>query len=123
MPDGVEASVRDAPPLTVIDLRGEVTTFADEAITAAYGQACERGAENILLNFSGVDYLNSAGIAIIIEILTRAREADQRLLVTGLTPHYAKIFDMMGLAQHAPVFESEAAARRAVVTGTTRDAG
>ena len=107
----------------MIDLRGEVTTFADEAITAAYGQACERGAENVLLNFAGVDYLNSAGIAIIIDLLTRAREADQRLLVTGLTPHFAKIFDMMGLARYAPVFESEEAARRAVVADTAGDVG
>jgi anti-anti-sigma factor len=117
MANEVEATLRDAPPLTVIDLRGEVTTFADEAINSAYRQACEQGAENILMNFADVDYLNSAGISIIIGVLTEARKADQRLLVTGLTPHYQKIFQMMGLSQYAPVFESEAAARQSIAAG------
>lgn len=110
MADDVRATLREAPPLHVIDLQGEVTTFADEAINAAYRQASDRGAQNILLNFAGVDYLNSAGISIVIGILTETRRADQRLLITGLTPHYQKVFAMTGITQYAPVFESEAAA-------------
>src|SRR5579859_1265257 len=111
MANEVKATLRDAAPMVVIDLRGEVTTFADQAINEAYRTASDQGAHTILLNFSGVDYLNSAGIAIIIGILTEARKLDQRLLVTGLTPHYQKIFRMMGLSQYAPVFDSEEAAR------------
>ena len=114
MANGVQATLRELPPLVVIDLQGEVTTFADDAINGAYRQASERGAENILFNFSGVDYLNSAGISILIGVLTEARKADQRLLITGLTPHYRKIFQMMGLSQYAPVFDSEEAARQSV---------
>ena len=114
MANELQATLRPLPPLTVIDLKGEVTTFADEAITGAYRQASEQGAENILFNFSSVDYMNSAGISIIIGVLTEARKADQRLLLTGLTPHYHKIFQMMGLTQYAPVFDSEDAARQAV---------
>ena len=117
MANDVQATLRDVPPLTIIDLAGDVTTFADEAINTAYQQACERGAENILMNFTAVDYLNSAGISIIIGVLTEARKADQRLLVTGLTPHYRKIFQMMGLSQYAPVFESEDAARESIAGG------
>jgi anti-anti-sigma factor len=114
MANELQATLRPLSPLTVIDLKGEVTTFADEAITGAYRQACDQGAENILFNFSAVDYMNSAGISIIIGVLTEARKADQRLLLTGLTPHYRKIFQMMGLTQYAPVFDSEDAARQSV---------
>jgi anti-anti-sigma factor len=105
------ATLREVPPLTVIDLEGEVTTFAEEVITAAYRQASARGAQHILLNFASVDYLNSAGVAVVIGLLMEARKADQQILVTGLTPHYQKIFRMMGLTQYAPLVESEAAAR------------
>src|SRR5689334_5061014 len=101
MTNPIEAVVREAAPLTVIDLQGEVTAFAELAITNAYNTACERGAHNILLNFKGVDYLNSAGISIIIGMLADARQAEQRLFVTGLTPHYQKIFQIMGLSNYA----------------------
>ena len=114
MANELQATLRPLSPLTVIDLKGEVTTFADEAITTAYQQASEQGAENILFNFSAVDYMNSACISIIIGVLTEARKADQRLLLTGLTPHYRKIFQMMGLTQYAPVFDNEDAARQSV---------
>lgn len=113
MANAVQVSLREAPPVTIIDLTGEVTTFADEPMNRAYRAASEAGAKHILLNFSGVDYLNSAGIAVIIGLLTEARKADQRILVTGLTPHYKKVFQMMGLAQYAPLFDSEEAAREA----------
>ena len=106
----VQVTVRDLPPLQVIDLAGAVTGFADAAITGAYRSAADRGARDFLLNFSGVDYVNSAGIAVIIGILIEARKADQRVLVAGLTPHYQKIFNMMGLSDYAPVFESIEAA-------------
>ena len=62
------------------------------------------------MNFSGVDYVNSAGIAVIIGILIEARNASQRVMVTGLTPHYQKIFSMMGLSDYAPVFDNIEAA-------------
>jgi anti-anti-sigma factor len=113
MANTVQAVLREDPPVTAIDLTGEVTSFAEEPLNSAYRQASESGARNILLNFAAVDYLNSAGIAVLIGILNEARKADQRILVTGLTPHYAKVFHMMGLARYAPVYETEAAAREA----------
>ncbi|MBI2941600.1 MAG: STAS domain-containing protein [Chloroflexi bacterium] len=114
MANEARATLRETPLLTVIDLRGEVTTFADDAINSAYRQVSERGAKNILLNFSGVDHLNSAGIAIIIGVLTETRKADQCLLITGLTPHYRKVFHIMGLARYVPIFDSEDAARQSI---------
>jgi anti-anti-sigma factor len=113
----LQTALRAAPPLTIIDLRGEVTVFAEEPINAAYRQACALGATYILMNFAAVDYFNSAGNAIIIGVLAAARKAGQRLLITGLTPHYRKIFQMMGLSQHAPVFDTEDAAQQAVAAG------
>jgi anti-anti-sigma factor len=117
MSNGVHTSVRDLPPLLVIDLRGEVTSLAEGPIFDAYRRAVEQGAGSVLLNFSGVDYVNSGGISIIIGVLAEARKADRRILVTGLTPHYRKVFEMMGLSRYAPVFDTEEAARDAVSPG------
>jgi anti-anti-sigma factor len=106
----VQATVREAPPLTIIDLQGEVTTFAEKPVNNAYRQASELGAKHILLNFKDVEYINSAGIAAIIGVLTEARKVDQVLMITGLSTHYHKIFQIMGLSQYAPLVDSEEAA-------------
>jgi len=111
---GIRVALRPLSSLVVIDLQGEMTTFAEDAVNAAYREASEQHAQDVLLNFSGVDYLNSAGIAIVIGLLTEARKSDRRLMVTGLTPHYQKIFRMMGLSRYIPMFDSEELARQSV---------
>jgi anti-anti-sigma factor len=88
-----------------------VTSSAELTISSAYRTVSERGGLDVLLNFSAVDHLDSSGIALIIGLLTESRQRHQRLLVTGLTQHYQKIFDMMGLTEYAPVLPSEDAAR------------
>jgi anti-anti-sigma factor len=110
----LEIGLRHAPPLVIIDLRGEVTTFVQEPLIRAYQEALAIGTPNIMLNFRDVGYLNSAGIAAIIGLIGEARKTNQRILLTGLTPHYQVVFDMMGLTAFAPLFESEEAARAAI---------
>jgi anti-anti-sigma factor len=112
--DGLETHVRGAPPLVVLELRGEVTTVAQEPLAEAYRRAATLGAQNVLLDFAGVDDMNSGGIAAIIGIIGEARRANQHVLLTGLTPHYQMVFDTMGLTAFAPMFDSEAAALKAV---------
>jgi anti-anti-sigma factor len=97
-----------------MDLRGEMTTFVQESLIRAYQQGLALGATHVLLNFREVGYLNSAGIAAIIGLISEARKTNQRILLTGLTPHYQVVFDMMGLTAFAPLFESEEAARSAI---------
>jgi anti-anti-sigma factor len=108
----LRVTLREAPPLAVIDLWGAVTGSAEDSINTVYQTVCAQGARDILLNFSGVNHLDSSGISVVIGVLAEARKRDQRLLVVGLTQHYRKIFDVMGLSRFAPVFETEDAAQR-----------
>ena len=104
MTDDIQVAVRFERGATIINLAGDVTTFAEEAINQAYHDASSDGARNIIFNFREDDYINSAGIAILIGIVTEARKRDQRLLMTGLSDHFQKIFRMVGLTQYADLY-------------------
>jgi anti-anti-sigma factor len=106
MSDEIQVSVRWENEAAVIDLAGDVTTFAEEAINQAYQSASSDGASNIIFNFRENDYINSAGIAILIGVVTEARKRDQKLLMTGLSTHFQKIFRMVGLTQYADLHPS-----------------
>lgn len=106
MSDEIQVSIRSFDVATVIDLVGDVTTFAEEAINQAYQSISADGASNIVFNFRENDYINSAGIAILIGIVTEARKRDQKLLMTGLSAHFQKIFRMVGLTQYADLHPS-----------------
>ena len=106
MSDDIQVSVRGEGSTTIIDLIGDVTTFAEDAINQAYRSASDDGAKTIIFNFRENDYINSAGIAILIGVVTEARKRDQKLLITGLSAHFQKIFRMVGLTQYADLYPS-----------------
>lgn len=107
MNEELATSIRELPAVTIIDLAGDVTSFADTHLHNSFDSAAARGLKYIILNFAGVDYINSAGIATVISILAEARQQAQQLLIVGLNEHYRKIFRMVGVARYAEIFDTE----------------
>jgi len=79
----------------VIKLRGDIDGGAREALAAVYDDSGPTGP--LRLDFEEVAYINSTGIALIVELLSRAR-ADQRPVAgAGLSEHYREIFQITRL--------------------------
>ena len=106
----LEATVRQEPGLAVIDLTGEINGFVEEALNAAYAEAESNDPDAILLNFEGVDYINSTGIALIVGLLAKARASHKRLLACNLSEHYVEIFEITRLSDFMSVFPDEESA-------------
>jgi anti-sigma B factor antagonist len=106
----LEASVRQEPGGAVLDLRGEINGFGQEALEAAYAEAEANNPETILLNFEGVDYINSTGIALIVGLLAKARASKRRLMAYGLSDHYVEIFNITRLSDFLSVLPDEESA-------------
>ncbi len=86
------AELRVEAETAVLDLHGEINGLADAALNAAYAQAEQANSQKVELNFSGVDYINSTGIALIVGLLARARAAHRPVAAVGLSEHYREIF-------------------------------
>ncbi len=96
--------------MSALDIRGEVTGAAEETLMDAYTQASDGGAKVLALNFTGLDYMNSGGIGLIVTLLIRANRQGQRLVAIGLGEHYRHIFELTRLDEAIPSFDSEAQA-------------
>ena len=107
MSDEIHVDVQSVDENTaIISLAGDVTTFAEKAINDAYKQVSTDGANNIIFNFRENDYINSAGIAILIGVVTEARKRNQRLIMAMPSSHFQKIFRMVGLTQYADIYSN-----------------
>lgn len=93
----------------VIRVRGDVTAASEGPLMAAYGQAGEK-TRVIVLDFSGLDYMNSGGIGLLVTLLVRANRQKQKLLACGLNDHYKQIFELTRLDEAITIHDSEAAA-------------
>jgi anti-sigma B factor antagonist len=97
---------------SIIDIAGEVNAFAESALMDAYTQACNGSTRAIILNFSGLEYMNSSGIGLLVTLLIRVnRHAPrQQLLAYGLSEHYRQIFELTRLNEAIGIYLSEAEA-------------
>jgi len=91
----------------VIDVRGDVTAASEQPLAAAYDEATQGGAQSLILNFSGLEYMNSSGIGMLVTLLVRANRQHQRLAAFGLTDHYRQIFELTRLDEAISIFDDE----------------
>src|ERR1700752_1754562 len=57
---------------SVIDIKGEVTAASETALMSAYEEAVRQRARRLVLNFTGLKYMNSGGIGMLVTLLVRA---------------------------------------------------
>ncbi len=93
--------------ITIIDIQGEVSSGAENALMDAYTDACNHNARSIILNFSRMEYMNSSGIGLLVTLLIRANRQKQKLLTYGLSDHYKQIFELTRLNDAIRIFDSE----------------
>ncbi len=92
---------------SVIDVQGELTAFAEEVLMDAYSQASDGKVRAIILNFEGLEYMNSSGIGLLVTLLIRVNREKQRLLTYGLSEHYRSIFQITRLDDAIGIHDSE----------------
>jgi anti-sigma B factor antagonist len=111
MKANVTMTVRPAgKAASIIDIQGEINAFAENELMDAYTRASSNGAKSIILNFSGLDYMNSSGIGLLVTLLIRAKRQKQGLSAYGLTEHYSQIFELTRLNEAILIYSSEAEA-------------
>lgn len=101
------ADVRRQPGGVVIDLHGEMDSFAEAGLAAAFAEAGAGQPQRVVLNFADVDYINSTGIALIVGVLAQARQAEIPLAAFGLSEHYREIFEITRLSDFLAICADE----------------
>jgi anti-sigma B factor antagonist len=93
----------------ILRIHGEITGSSEPALMDAYARAAD-GSRAIVLDFGGLEYMNSGGIGLLVTLLVRAQRAGQRLLAIGLSDHYRQILSLTRLDVAIAIHDSEPAA-------------
>ena len=101
---------RTSDTTSVIEIHGDVTAASEEPLMDAYTEATDGGARAVVLDFSGLEYMNSGGIGLLVTLLVRANRLKQRLLACGLNDHYRQIFELTRLDEAISIHGDEGAA-------------
>ena len=101
-------------PVVVLRFEGDIASTSKEAVLGTFQSLPKDAAKLVLLDFTKVDYINSSGIALVIQMLIEASNSDQKVYAFGLSPHFTKVFTMVGITKYAGLFPSQAEALAAL---------
>jgi anti-sigma B factor antagonist len=91
-----------------LDFPRDVTAQARETAYQAYNELARARVKVVGMNFGASDYLNSAGIGLVISLVEDARQAGRAVYGYGLSSHYRKLFGMVGLTEQMTLVADEA---------------
>jgi anti-sigma B factor antagonist len=102
--------IASAAAEATLRMRGDIDIAADTALAGAYARAAADGATRIVLDFGGVGYINSTGIALIVRLLAEARRDHRDVVAIGLSDHYREIFRITRLSDYLTIADVAPAA-------------
>src|SRR5919206_546088 len=94
---------RQAGDVTILDLEGKITIGeGNVALRSAVRRLVQEGKKKVLLNLSGVSYMDSSGIGELVSSYTTISREQGQLKLLGLT---AKIRDLLAITKLLTVFD------------------
>lgn len=101
-----EILLKQLGDITLLDIRGDVTILSESFLYDAYAEVNKLDARKILFKFEETAYINSGGISLLIQLLAQTRQNNQQIGIIGLSEHFKKIFNMVGITKFAQIYNT-----------------
>lgn len=101
----LDLSMKAMGDVTVLSIAGDITAVTGQSVEKACNSEKTINSNHILLNFNPDCYFNSGGIAFLIGITLESKQRGQTVSITGISDHFKKIFNMVGLTRCAEIYD------------------
>ena len=102
------STVEKQPNHTTIHISGYLSGDHPESLETAFAELGD--ARKVLLDFDEKCFINSAGLAVLFDLLLPLRDQGTEFRIVHPAPHFRKVFDIVGLSKDVGVYEGEGAA-------------
>jgi len=104
----VKISARRINTTTILDVSGNIDmSNSPEVRKALLREIREQGVTRVLLNLSAVNYIDSSGVASLVEGLKVSRDLGLRLVLFGLNDSPREVFKISRLLKLFEVYDDE----------------
>jgi anti-sigma B factor antagonist len=117
------ATIRHTPQASLIDLRGRLTFFEVGVLRENITRLLGEGHKNIVLNLSGLQYLDSSGIGELARMYVMVLKSGGEMKVVGLSRNVEEVLKVTHLYQVFPEFPDEEAALKSFPASRTDKSG
>ena len=99
-------NIEDKGNVKIVKLSGKLDVNLSMSIESELEQLVDSGSNNIILELSGVEYLSSSGIRVLISIMRKIKDNNGRLVLSSITDLIKKILKTVELEDLFEVYEN-----------------
>ena len=104
----MEISARQFDGFVILDISGDIDlAHSPQMRKALLGEIKEKKVAKVFLNLGQVRYMDSSGIASLVEGLRASRDVGSRLILYSLTKHVREVMHLARLQTIFEIFEDE----------------
>ena len=107
---------------TVVEVAGELDLHAAPGLRAELARATETSAPRVAVDLTGVTFIDSTGVGVLVGALKRARAAQGELTFCGAGARVKRVFEITGLIGALPLFATRDEAVAALILPPQTDA-
>jgi anti-sigma B factor antagonist len=99
--------VRNLDKVSIVDCSGDVDLYSSPRLRQILLAEIKADGPSVLLNMSGVAYIDSSGIATLVEGLQLSRQTKTPFGLFGLRPNARSVLELARLHKVFAIFETE----------------
>jgi len=112
--------IRQAGVVSLVDVSGRLTSFETGALRDSISRLLKQGHKDIVLNLSGLQYLDSSGIGELARVYVSVVKQSGQMKVIGLSSKIEEVLKITHLYQVFPEFPDEEAALKSFPENQTK---
>ncbi|MGA1864765.1 MAG: STAS domain-containing protein [bacterium] len=98
--------IKKVNDIVVISTLTDFTLSMERIMEDLYQELCNNGYKKIIFEFNPENHITSAGIAILISLIDEGTKNNQIIGFIGLSSHFKKIFNLIGITRYATIYNS-----------------
>src|ERR1700731_4194220 len=103
----MEAQVEEKGDVIVIRVQGRLDAASSPQLEKKINSIIESGHFKLILNLSGVDYLSSAGMRLMLSISKKLKHLEGKIVACGLNEDVMDVIKMAGFHQVLELYPTE----------------
>jgi anti-sigma B factor antagonist len=96
--------------IQIITLGGRMDAYSSNDVERQLNSLIEANQVKIILNLTGLEYISSSGLRVLLAALKKSRKASGDIRLAGMRPYVKEVFDIAGFTQLFKIFDQEEAA-------------
>ncbi|MFH1655101.1 MAG: STAS domain-containing protein [Candidatus Omnitrophota bacterium] len=103
----MQISEKDANGVTILEVEGDIDLNSSPTMREKFDELIKNNISKIIINFQDVSYIDSSGLATVIEMLQRLKKSQGQLRLSNLSEKLKNLFEITKIDKLFQMYSSE----------------